>query len=121
MENSINNVKRLKKWQIKEIANNYQLTSHAKQRIKQRFKEDIDNDKLYWLIRHSKFAFQNNDGSFDIAIADKHSIIVVYSEKNKKYMVVTCLATSWRNYTTEDKYEIAKKYNKHRKGERKEL
>lgn len=102
-------VRRLKRWEIGEIAKNYKLTGHGYWRIKQRSTIPPKREKMFWLIKHSKFAFQDTDGAFIVEIDKEISFVFKYDEKKQKFMLLTCLGYSHHDYSVEGKYKVAKR------------
>lgn len=93
----------LTKNELRKIANNFILTKHAKERIKERRK--YINVKR--TIQNSFFAYYNTDGSINIAINSYEYFVVRYSFKLNKYVVITFKEKSFNDYNIFKKRYLA--------------
>lgn len=95
-----------------DIANNYVLTKHSFNRLKERFtlnKQDIQNT-----IITSKLAYINTDDSINVQIG-KSNNYYVFVKDNNKYIMVTCKEPSHNGISLYEKFKLAlsgKKYLK---------
>ena len=97
----LNKGQKLEKWELEEIANNFSLSYHARQRLEERGKEiDVKN-----LILNSCLAYYNTDGTINIA-KDKYFYLVV-AIKTDGYTVVTYKEKSHNGITIFEKRALA--------------
>lgn len=89
-----------------DIANNYVLTKHSIQRIKERgvFSKSIIQDSII----NSKLAYYNTDNSINVQMNDTDNYYVFKKDKDK-YVMITYKGASLNNVSLADKFELAKK------------
>lgn len=90
--------------ELNEIANNFSLTYHAKQRISERNK----NVNLKQVILNPVLAYFNTDYSINIALNEYEYLVVVYKKYINKYLIITYKERSFNSITIFQKQELAK-------------
>lgn len=93
----------LTKEELNEIANNYYISLHAKERLQERGNVNIRN-----LVLNPLVAYFNTDGSVNVAMDEWNYLVFAYSEKHQNWTVVTWKEESWHGKTVFDKQEMAR-------------
>lgn len=94
--------------ELKEIAENYRLTTHAKKRILER---NMDENIIREIILNPMIAYFNTDYSINIALDEYNYFVITYNDYYKKYNIVTFKEKSMNNIN------IFTKWHKARNGE----
>lgn len=102
----LNRGERLTNAELQEIATNYCLTNHAKDRIKKR---GISKNQIKDIILNPLIAYFNTDYSINIAKDQHHYFVIVYNKNQNKYVIVTYKEPSSNGKTISEKQEMAKK------------
>ena len=98
---------RLNTSELEEIANNYIITKHAKERIHNRFPE-LNVTKA---IKEPLLAYFNTDGSVNIALNEFEYLVV--GTDRIPYPIITFKEKSHNNITIFEKQEMAQNgYNR---------
>ena len=95
-----------------DIANNYVLTKHSFERLKQR--NTLNKQDIQDTIVNSKLAYYNTDDSINVQIGNSNSYYV-FVKGNNKYRMITCKEPSKNGVTLIEKFKLAlngKKYLK---------
>lgn len=71
---------------IQEIANNFKLTNHARERLQERF-GTLDREVIKNAILSNVLWYENTDGSYNIAINDWEYFVFVITDKGEPLMV----------------------------------
>ena len=90
--------------ELKEIANNFFITPHAQQRLKQR---NIDNEAITRYIQNPILAYFNTDSSISIAIDEFNYFVFAYNENEKRYILITFKEKSNNDINIFDKHRLA--------------
>ena len=106
--------KKLSKTFIEKVSNNFYLTNHASERIKERRIDLWDEDinvlvaNIGKEIRNCSYAFNNNNNSISVVLHDGRMIVLEYSDFFKRWQLITLKDLSANGYTPADKHQIAK-------------
>lgn len=93
----------LKSWMLEEIADNYELTFHAKERIRER----LGDANIKNAILNNVIAYFNYDGSINIAINDYEYFVFIPNEERQKYVCITFKEKSLNGINIYEKYHLA--------------
>lgn len=96
----------LTKTELQEIATNYCLTYHAKDRMKER---GIAENQIKDIILNPLIAYFNTDYSINIAQDQHHYFVIIYNENQNKYVIVTYKEPSYNGKSIFEKHEMATK------------
>lgn len=82
-------VRKLKRYEILNIANNFIYSKHAIDRINERLNGNLH--KVKTLIQKSTFSYINTDGSINVGFGDNSRYFVfVLLQETQKYLMITC-------------------------------
>ena len=96
----LNRGENLTKEELKEIADNFILTVHAKEKIAERH----PNTNIKEIILNPVVAYYNTDKSINIALNEYEYIVIAPDN----YKVITFKEKSWYNKTVFDKRDMAR-------------
>lgn len=102
--------------ELNTIAGTIELTTHAKDRLKERF-NITDIEILKKMIKQPYKAWNNTDGTISIAFSNEYYIVV--QPKPNKYVVITAKEPSKNGISVDSKYDMALKGKKWKKGDKK--
>lgn len=92
----------LTKEEREEIANNFFISRHAIERLRERGKVDIRQ-----LVLDPLVAYFNTDGSVNVAQDEYNYLVFSYDDFHKNWKVVTWKEESWHGKTVFDKQRMA--------------
>lgn len=90
--------------ELLEISNNFTLTNHAKERIKERLgNKTLEDIKQYILKPY--LAWRNVDDCINLAINKKEYFVI--SKNPNTYVIITLKEMSKNNVTADEKFQMA--------------
>lgn len=99
-------VRQLTQQELNYIANNYIVSKHAIDRLRERFY--ASKSKVKDSIIHSDLAYINTDGSINVKL-NNTEYYYVFIKNNNVYKMITCKHPSDNGYTLQQKFELAMK------------
>lgn len=93
----------LTKEELKELSENFHISKHAAERLRERGKIDIKN-----LVLHPLVAYFNTDGSINVAQDQFNYLVFVWDQSHNNFNLVTWKEMSWFGNTVFDKQQMAK-------------
>lgn len=89
--------------ELQEIADNFYISKHAKERLRERGYVNIRD-----LVLNPLVAYFNTDGSINVAQDEYNYLVFVWSERHQNFTLVTWKEESWYGKTVFDKQKMAK-------------
>lgn len=89
--------------ELSEIANNFYISKHAVERLRERGRVNIRQ-----LVLNPLVAYFNTDGSVNVAQDEYNYLVFSYDEFHKNWKVVTWKEESWHGKTVFDKQQMAR-------------
>lgn len=90
--------------ELREIANNFHISFHCRQRLEEKGHVDVKQ-----LILNPMVAYFNTDGSVNIASDRWHYLVAAYSEDYGNWNIITWKNNSWYDQDVYDKQNLAKR------------
>lgn len=97
----------LTKQDLEEISQNFRCSRHAKEQLERRL---INGERvsIRKLLKDPLLAYFNTDQSINVALDKFHYAVIVYSEREGFFKVVTWKEDSWNGIDIYKKQELAK-------------